>query len=55
MDSVIASIRIVGNDYQPVSCFHLPYVLIARCGNLVYSEFKHIHYYTFDYTHVKAW
>ena len=30
MDPVIAS-----SDYQPLSCFHLPYVLIARCGSLV--------------------
>ena len=45
MDLVIASIRIIAITGQPLSCFHLPHVLIAKCGSLVYSEFKHTHYY----------
>ena len=53
MDSVIASIRIVAITGKPLSCFHLPQVLIARCGSLVNSEFKHTHYYTLSsITHV---
>ena len=58
MDSVIASIRIVAITSQPLSCFHLPHILIARCGSLVYSEFKHTHYYIatqLDDVRVKAW
>ena len=53
MDSVIASIRIIAitNLYLAFT-FHI-YVLIARCDSLVYSEFKHTHYYTLDYTRVK--
>ena len=54
MDSVIASIRIVAITNLYLSCFHLPYVLIARYGSLVHNEFKHAHYYTLDYTHVKT-
>ena len=53
VDSVIASIKIVAITGQPLSCFYLPYVLIARCGSLIYSKFKHTHYYTLSsITHV---
>ena len=45
VDLVIASVRIIAITGQPLSCFHLPHVLIAKCGSLVYSEFKHTHYY----------
>ena len=42
-------------NYQPLSWFHLPYILIARCGSLIYSEFKHTYYYTLDHIRVKDW
>ena len=45
MDSVIASIRIIA-----ITNLYLPYVLIARCGSLVYSEFKHTLLHTRLYT-----
>ena len=52
MDLVIASIRIIAITGQRLSCFYLPHVLIAKCGSLVYSEFKHT---KLDYRCVKAW
>ena len=55
MDSVKASIKIVAITNLYLAFTSVPHVLIARCGSLVYSEFKHTHYKTLDYIHVKAW
>ena len=53
VDSVIVTIKIVAITGQPLCCFYLPYVLIARCVSLIYSEFKHTQYYTLSsITHV---